>query len=63
MHVVMKALMADLAPVDCKCSGSEAGSYSRLIDCVSHSTLGLSVIKKTKKKVNRFTKRHPPHGS
>ena len=30
------------------CSGSEAGSYSRLIDCVYHSTLGLRVIKKKK---------------
>ena len=33
------------------CSGSEAGSYLRLIDFVHHSTLGLRVIKK-KKKVN-----------
>ena len=31
------------------CSGSEAGSYFRLIDFVYHSTLGLSVIKKKKK--------------
>ena len=28
------------------CSGSEAGSYLRLIDFVYHSTLGLRVIKK-----------------
>ena len=28
------------------CSGSEEGSYVRLIDCVFHSTLGLTVIKK-----------------
>ena len=28
------------------CSGSEAGSYVRLIDFVYHSTLGLRVIKK-----------------
>ena len=28
------------------CSGSEAGSYSRLIDLVDHSTLALRVIKK-----------------
>ena len=28
------------------CSGSEAGSYSRLVDFVYHSTLGLRVIKK-----------------
>ena len=28
------------------CSGSEAGSYLRLIDFVYHSTLGLSVTKK-----------------
>ena len=31
------------------CSGSEAGSYSRLIDFVYHSTLGVRVIKKKKK--------------
>jgi len=30
------------------CSGSEAGSYLRLIDLVYHSTLGLRVIKKKK---------------
>ena len=30
------------------CSGSEAGSYLRLIDFVYHSTLGLIVIKKKK---------------
>ena len=32
------------------CSGSEAGSYLRLIDFVYHSTLGLGVIKTKKKK-------------
>jgi len=32
------------------CSGSEAGSYLRLIDFWYHSTLGLRVIKKKKKK-------------
>jgi len=31
------------------CSGSEAGSYLRLIDFVYHSTLDLRVIKKKKK--------------
>ena len=31
------------------CSGSEAGSYLRLIDFVYHSILGLRVIKKQKK--------------
>ena len=30
------------------CSGSEAGSYLKLIDFVYHSTLGLRVIKKKK---------------
>jgi len=34
------------------CSGSEAGSYLKLIDFVYHSTLGLRVIKK--KRVDRF---------
>ena len=41
-----------LGPENCfteMCSGSEAGSYLRLIDFVYHSTLGLSVIKKKKK--------------
>ena len=28
------------------CSGSEAGSYSRLMDFVYHSTLGLRVIQR-----------------
>ena len=44
------------------CSGSEEGSYLRLIDFVYHSTLGLRVIKKKKKgeiyeihKHDRFT--------
>ena len=32
------------------CSGSEAGSYLRLIDFVYHSTLGLRVMKKKKKR-------------
>ena len=31
------------------CSGSEAGSYLRLIDFVYHSTLGLRVINKKKR--------------
>ena len=56
------------------CSGSEAGSYLRLIDFMHHSTLGLRVIKKTKKfggdprpKVRRSKgsrrrfERKPPH--
>ena len=30
------------------CSGSEAGSYFRLIDFVYHSTLGLKVVEKKK---------------
>ena len=35
------------------CSGSEAGSYFRLIDFVYHSTLGLRVIEKKKRGVAR----------
>ena len=31
------------------CSGSEAGSYVRLIDFGYHSTLGLRIIQKKKK--------------
>jgi len=34
-------------------SGSEAGSYLRLIDFVYHSTLGLRVIQKKKKNSDR----------
>ena len=33
------------------CSGPETGSYLRLIDFVYHSTLGLTVIIKKKKRV------------
>jgi len=36
------------------CSGSEAGSYLRLIDWMYHSTLGLKVIKKKKKSQMRW---------
>ena len=32
------------------CSGSEAGSYLRLMDFVHHSTLGLRVTKQKEKK-------------
>jgi len=32
------------------CSGSEAGSYVRLVDFVYHSTLGLRVIKKRRRR-------------
>jgi len=32
------------------CSGSEAGSYLRLIDFVYHPTLGLRVIKKRRER-------------
>ena len=41
-------LMVNYVPVGGwnPCSGSEAGSYSRFIDFVYHSTLGLRVIKK-----------------
>jgi len=34
------------------CSGSEEGSYLRLIDFVYHSALGLRVIKKKKRRAN-----------
>jgi len=36
------------------CSGSDAGSYLRLVDFVYHPTLSLRVIKK-KKKIERLT--------
>ena len=36
------------------CSGSEVESYSRLTDFVYHSALGLSVIKKKRKKLSQF---------
>ena len=35
------------------CSGSEAGSYFRLIDFVYHSTVGSRVIKKKKKNLHQ----------
>jgi len=35
-----------------ECSGSEAGSYLRLIDFVYHSTIGLRVIKKKRRTFN-----------
>jgi len=38
------------------CSGSEAGSYLRLIDLVHHSTLGLRVIKKEWKRMSEWLK-------
>jgi len=38
------------------CSGSEAGSYLRLIDFVYHSTLGLRVIQKKKRRVQLRSK-------
>ena len=37
------------------CSGSEAGSYLRLIDFAYHSTLGLRVIKKKREGAIRAT--------
>jgi len=33
------------------CSGSEAGSYLRLIDFVYHSTPGLKVIKEKRRRI------------
>ena len=36
-------------------SGSKAGSYIRLIDCVYHSTLGMRIIKKKQKRRDRRT--------
>ena len=48
-------------------SGSEAGSYLRLIDCVYHSTLGLRVIQKKRRCIDNpaegaslFAKRSTP---
>ena len=46
----MRQLQYRLPTVVKPCSGSEAGSYLRLIDLVYHSTLGLRVIKKKKQK-------------
>ena len=39
------------------CSGSEAGSYLRLINFVYHSTLGLRVITKKRRRVDTETVR------
>ena len=43
------------------CSGSEAGSYLRLIDFVYHSSLGLKVI--TQKKKKKKKKKRPRCGA
>jgi len=46
------------------CSGSEAGSYLRLIDILYHSTLGLRVIKKKRSFVGgRVLGQRPHHTS
>ena len=45
------------------CSGSEAGSYLRLIDFVYHSTLGLRVIKKKKKGMGVQSEPFSPHST
>ena len=42
------------------CSGSEAGSYLRLIDFVYHSTLGLRVAKKKRRISQSITPHAPP---
>ena len=39
------------------CSGSKEGSCSRLIDFAHHSTLGLSVMKKTKRNARKRTRK------
>ena len=44
------------------CSGSEADSYLRLIDFVYHSTLGLRVIKKKKRRVQWISPSEPQGG-
>ena len=41
-------------------SGSEAGSYSRRVDFMCHSILGLGVIKKKKKKQKKHKTPCPP---
>jgi len=43
-------------PAQATSSGSEAGSYLRLIDFVYHSTLGLRVIKKKKRRTRSSDK-------
>ena len=37
------------------CSGSEVGSYLKLIDFLHHSTLGLRVIKKKDRRTSRLS--------
>jgi len=49
LRTVVLKLRAGRAYFTEMCSGSEAGSYLRLIDFVYHSTLCLRVIKKKKK--------------
>jgi len=45
------------------CSGSEAGAYLRRIDFVHHSTLGLRVIKKKKRRIPNSESRNPNIGT
>jgi len=42
------------------CSGSEAGSYLRLIDFVYHSTLGVRVLKKKETRVKPYGRASQP---
>ena len=42
--------MGEVQLLHIMCSGSEAGSYVRLIDFVYHSTLGLRVIKRKRRR-------------
>ena len=42
------------------CSGSEAGPYLRLTDCVYHSTLGFKVIKQKRRNHAFIILLHPP---
>ena len=46
-HHAPRARLRENTPTE-MCSGSEAGSYLRLITFVYHSTLGMRVIKKKK---------------
>jgi len=48
-HVVLHSSQFENKYFTEMCSGPEAGSYLRLIDFVYHSTLGLRVIKKTRR--------------
>ena len=57
---ILHNLFPPACEVDIRSSGSEAGSYLRLIDFVYHSTLGLRVIKKKREDIRSVSSGENP---